>query len=93
MSMSYKSSMMDTVSGDAPNPIDVRLLGEQVRRLQADVRGIRDDMKLLRSQLERYFEVQNDRLAAFEAHLDSRIDQLALVVFAIADKLDVPYRP
>ena len=77
---------------DAPNPIRLELLGEMIRRLQADVRTLRDDGKSQRKIFLESFDAMNDRMAALEARIDSRIDQLAEVTFAIADKLGVEYR-
>jgi hypothetical protein len=74
------------------NPIRLELLGEMIRRLQADVRTLRDDGKSQRKLFLDSFDALNDRMAGLEARLDSRIDQLADITFAIADKLGVEYR-
>ena len=77
---------------DTPNPIRLELLGEMIRRLQADVRTLRDDGKSQRKLFLDSFDALNDRMATLEARMDSRIDQLAEITFAIADKLGVTYR-
>ena len=77
---------------DTTNPIRLELLGEMIRRLQADVRSLREDGKAQRKLMLDSFDALNDRMANLEARLDSRIDQLAEVTFAIADKLGVEYR-
>ena len=81
------------------NPIRLELLGEMIRRLQADLRTVRDEAKASQGRLESFrrdvvegFELMNNRMAHLEARIDSRIDQLAEVLFAIADKLGVEYR-
>jgi hypothetical protein len=74
------------------NPIRLELLGEMIRRLQADVRTLRDDGKSQRRLFIDSFDALNDRMASMEARIDSRIDQLSEVTFAIADKLGVEYR-
>jgi hypothetical protein len=74
------------------NPIRLELLGEMIRRLQADVRTLRDDGKSQRKLFLDSFDALNDRMAHLEARIDSRIDQLAEITFAIADKLGVEYR-
>jgi hypothetical protein len=74
------------------NPIRLELLGEMIRRLQADVRTLRDESKSQRKLFLDSFDALNDRMANLEARLDSRIDQLAETLFAIADKLGVEYR-
>jgi len=77
---------------ETPNPIRLELLGEMIRRLQADVRTLRDDGKALRVFLDTRFELSDARMASLETRLDSRIDQLAEILFAIADKLGIEYR-
>jgi uncharacterized protein YlxW (UPF0749 family) len=81
------------------NPIRLELLGEMIRRLQADLRTLRDENKAAQGQMESFrrdvlqgFELINSRMAHLEARIDSRIDQLAEITFAIADKLGVEYR-
>jgi hypothetical protein len=81
---------------DTSNPIRLELLGEMMRRLQADVRTLRDENKTTRSimtdRMNGLEETLGGRMAHLEARIDSRIDQLSEVVFAIADKLGVDYR-
>jgi hypothetical protein len=74
------------------NAARLELLGEMIRRLQADVRTLRDENKTTRQLMLDGFTAMNDRMANLEARLDSRIDQLAEITFAIADKLGVEYR-
>jgi hypothetical protein len=78
------------------NPIRLELLGEMIRRLQADVRTLRDEAKAARESQRRDLlqgiELLNNRMANLEGRLDSRIDQMSEVLFAIADKLGVEYR-
>jgi hypothetical protein len=81
---------------ETQNPVRLELLGEMIRRLQADVRTLRDESKAGRESQRRELlqgvELLNERMANLEARLDSRIDQLAEITFAIADKLGVDYR-
>jgi hypothetical protein len=88
---------------DKPNPIRLELLGEMIRRLQADLRSMRDEAKANRQSFDRetatiratmldVVTAVNDRIAAGEARLDSRLDQMSEVLFAICDKLGVEYR-
>jgi hypothetical protein len=74
------------------NPIRLELLGEMIRRLQAEMRTLREESKSQRKLFLDSFDALNDRMASLEARLDSRIDQLAETLFAIADKLGVEYR-
>lgn len=81
------------------NPLRLELLGEMIRRLQADIRTLRDEGKASQGRLDSFrrdvvdgFELMNTRMASLEARIDSRIDQLAEITFAIADKLGVEYR-
>ena len=81
------------------NPIRLELLGEMIRRLQADVRTLRDEGKMRDRLAEqhaertaRLLEVHTERIAAHEAIIQSRLDQMAELLFAIADKLGVEYR-
>jgi hypothetical protein len=84
---------------DPPNPIRLELLGEMIRRLQADLRTVRDEGKL-RDHLQeqhaertaRLIEVHTERIAAHEALTQSRLDQMADILFAIADKMGIHYR-
>lgn len=73
---------------DAPNPIRLELLGEMIRRLQADLRTLRDEGKMR----DKMTELQTERIALHEAMTQSRLDQMSEVLFAIADKLGVEYR-
>jgi hypothetical protein len=77
---------------DKPNPIRLELLGEMIRRLQADVRTIRMEAKLHQDTLSRLVEAHTERIATHEAFTQSRLDQMSEVLFAIADKLGVEYR-
>jgi hypothetical protein len=77
---------------DTTNPIRLELLGEMIRRLQADVRTVRDESKSLRKLVLESIDLANDRMANHEARMDSRFDQMSEVLFAIADKLGVEYR-
>jgi len=74
------------------NPIRLELLGEMIRRLQAEMRTLRDESKSQRKLFLDSFDALNDRMASLEARLDSRLDQMSEVLFAIADKLGVEYR-
>ena len=81
------------------NPIRLELLGEMIRRLQADIRTLRDEGKMRDRLAEQYaertarlLEVHTERIAAHEALTQSRLDQMSEVLFAIADKLGVEYR-
>lgn len=84
---------------DTTNPIRLELLGEMIRRLQADLRTVRDEGKL-RDHLQeqhaertaRLIEVHTERIAAHESLTQSRLDQMAEILFAMADKLGVEYR-
>ena len=73
---------------ETANPVRLELLGEMIRRLQADVRSMRDETKLNQKLLE----LHTERIATHEALTASRLDQLAEITFAIADKLGVEYR-
>jgi hypothetical protein len=73
---------------DTTNPPRLELLGEMIRRLQADVRTLRDEAKMNQKLLE----LHTERIATHEALTASRLDQMSGVLFAIADKLGVEYR-
>jgi hypothetical protein len=88
---------------DKPNPIRLELLGEMIRRLQADLRSMRDEAKANRQSFDREaatiratildaVTAISERTAFGEARLDSRLDQMSEVLFAIADKLGVEHR-
>ena len=68
--------------------IRLELLGEMIRRLQADVRTLRDEGKIR----DKIMELHTERVATHEALTASRLDQMSEVLFAIADKLGVEYR-
>ena len=68
--------------------IRLELLGEMIRRLQADVRTLRDEGKIR----DKIMELHTERIATHEALTASRLDQMSEVLFAIADKLGVEYR-
>ncbi len=68
--------------------IRLALLGEMIRRLQADVRTLRDEGKIR----DKIMELHTERIAGHEALTASRLDQMSEVLFAIADKLGVGYR-
>jgi len=68
--------------------IRLELLGEMIRRLQADVRTLRDEGKIR----DKIMELHTERVATHEALTASRLDQMSEVLFAIADKLGVGYR-
>lgn len=85
------------------NPIRLELLGEMIRRLQADLRTVRDEAKVNQGSVQRQLamhaehvqhllELQTERITTSEGVVASRIDQLSEVLFAIADKLGVEYR-
>jgi hypothetical protein len=63
-----------------------------VRRLQADVRTIRDEAKINQSITRQLLEMHTERIATHEALTASRLDQMSEVLFAIADKMGVEYR-
>ena len=73
---------------ETTNPVRLELLGEMIRRLQSDVRSMRDETKLNQKVLE----LHTERIAMHEALTAGRLDQLAENTFAIADKLGVEYR-
>jgi hypothetical protein len=73
---------------ETTNPVRLELLGEMIRRLQFDVRSMCDEKKLNQKLLE----LHTERIATHEALTASRLDQLAEITFAIADKLGVEYR-
>jgi hypothetical protein len=73
---------------DTTNPLRLELLGEMIRRLQADVRTLRDEAKMNQKLLE----LHTERIATHEALTASKLDQISEVLFAIADKLGVEYR-
>ena len=77
---------------DPPNPIRLELLGEMIRRLQADMRTIRMEAKLHQETTVRLMEMHTERIALHETITQSRLDQMSEVLFAIADKLGVDYR-
>jgi len=78
---------------DTPtSPIRLELLGEMIRRLQADVRTIRMEAKLNQDTTFRLLELHTERIANHEALTQSRLDQMSEILFAIADKLGVDYR-
>jgi hypothetical protein len=56
------------------------------------MRTLRDESKSQRKLFLDSFDALNDRMASLETRLDSRIDQMAEALFAIADKLGVEYR-
>jgi len=68
--------------------IRLDLLGEMIRRLQADVRTLRDEGKIR----DKIMELHTERIASHEALTASLLDQMSEVLFAIADKLGVEYR-
>ena len=68
--------------------IRLELLGEMIRRLQADVRTLRDEGKIR----DKVMELHTERITTHEALTQSRLDQMSGVLFAIADKLGVEYR-
>lgn len=70
------------------NPIRLELLGEMVRRLQADLRTMRDEAKMR----DKLMELHTERIVSHEVLTQSRLDQMSEVLFAIADKLGVTYR-
>jgi hypothetical protein len=74
------------------NPLRLELLGEMIRRLQADIRTMRDEIKSLRHDASHGFELITERIANHEAVTQSRLDQIAEVLFAIADKTGVDMR-
>jgi hypothetical protein len=73
---------------DTPNPIRLELLGEMIRRLQADLRTVRDEGKMR----DKLMELHTERIVLHETVTQSRLDQMSEVLFAIADKLGVDYR-
>lgn len=78
---------------DTPtSPIRLELLGEMIRRLQADVRTIRMEAKLNQDTTSRLLELHTERIANHEALTQIRLDQMSEILFAIADKLGVDYR-
>ena len=68
--------------------IRLELLGEMIRRLQADLRTVRDEGKMR----DKLMELHTERIVLHETVTQSRLDQLAEITFAIADKLGVDYR-
>jgi len=67
--------------------LDITMMGHLLRELQAGVRTLRGENKLLgqqiagiteshRRQVAGIAEIIADRIAAFEAHVDIRIDRL-----------------
>jgi hypothetical protein len=81
------------------NPVRLELLGEMIRRLQADVRSMRDEAKgnarlleLHTERLARLLELHTERIAAHETIIASRLDQMSEVLCALADKLGVETR-
>jgi hypothetical protein len=73
---------------DTSNPVRLELLGEMIRRLQADLRTVRDEAKMR----DKLMELHTERIVLHEAVTQSRLDQMSEVLFAIADKLGVEYR-
>lgn len=64
---------------------DVKMLGQLMRELQAQMRTLRDDNRLIREELAvkvtrddlfRLATVITDRFAELEAHTDNRLDQI-----------------
>jgi hypothetical protein len=74
------------------DPVRLELLGEMIRRLQADLRSLRDETKLNARMNQKLLELHTERIALHEALTASRLDQMSEVLFAIADKLGVEYR-
>lgn len=72
--------------------IRLELLGEMIRRLQADMRTIRMEAKLNQETTVRLMEMHTERIALHETITQSRLDQMSEILFAIADKLGVDYR-
>lgn len=67
-------------------PITLDVLGELVRQLQAEVRSLRAEVTAVRSERSEMLATISDlllagerrvmdRLAAFEAHIDTRLDR------------------
>jgi hypothetical protein len=77
------------MSGSETAPsVRLELLGEMIRRLQADVRPMRDETKLNQKLLE----LHTERIATHEAMTARHPDQAVEITFAIADKPDVESR-
>ncbi len=60
---------------------DVTFLGRLARELQADIRTLRGELRTVRDELctkasRNELLAIIDRIAAFEAHIDSRLDRL-----------------
>ena len=76
------------MSDAPPNKIRLELLGEMIRRLQADLRTVRNEAKMR----DKLMELHTERIVLHETVTQSRLDQMSEVLFAIADKLGVEYR-
>jgi hypothetical protein len=81
------------------SPVRLELLGEMIRRLQADLRSLRDEgkgnaklLELHTERLARLLELHTERIASHETITASRLDQMAEILFALADKIGVEYR-
>jgi hypothetical protein len=66
------------------SPVRLELLGEMIRRLQADVRSLRDEgkgnaklLELHTERLARLLELHTERIASHETITASRLDQMA----------------
>lgn len=57
-------------------PIDFEWIGRTLRAIQAEQRTIRQENALLRQDVHEAITSIIDRIAAFEAHVDARFDEL-----------------
>lgn len=55
--------------------ISLEWIGVTLRELQAEQRSIRDENRLIRSAISEMATVLLQRIGAFEAHVDVRLDQ------------------
>ena len=59
--------------------VDVQLLGEQMKRMQAelrDLRGVRTDVAHLRAEISDRHEGLNERIDNLERAMDARFEQM-----------------
>lgn len=57
------------------DPVNLTLLGELVRTIQADLRSLRGENRMNRAALHEALSVLVERVGNFEAYIDTRLDQ------------------
>jgi len=70
--------------------ISLDWIGTTLRTIQAEQRSIRDENALIRGALSEAITVLLARIAAFEAHIDTRMDVLNVRLDGLQRALDRP---